>query len=52
MFFTASAAVLGLALATSSVQAATHDITVGGADGTLAFNPEAIVSGPHEKLWP
>ncbi|EIN14163.1 hypothetical protein PUNSTDRAFT_95790 [Punctularia strigosozonata HHB-11173 SS5] len=50
MLFTASAAIVGLAWAASGVQAATHDVTVGGADGTLAFNPEAIFANPGDQV--
>lgn len=42
MFFSALLS-LGLLLAPATL-AAVHDVTVGGANGTLEFSPEAIVS--------
>lgn len=44
MFFSAVAALsLGVALLSHPVRAEVHDITVGSSNGTLLFNPEAIV---------
>jgi len=50
MFASAISFSLGLALASSALAQTIHDVTVGSANGSLTYSPEAIFANPGDQV--